>query len=294
MHAVSLPPLLLSVVLLLTAACGPIEFTPPPGDTPGDQPGGPGVPGVGERIPLGEITPPEGGTFFDLIAPPLPAGAKAVPLRARLDSGTHKFEVSSVHVTDGTWAGTPVTAGSYTLTYLDQAGEDTPFTEAVQIAEGEAVHVVVGSVWVGPSSAVFEERVTAEALSYRISDGVHTLKQVTAPANAVIDLPQGGWQWHGQTSGAEFEPLTFEVGPDILHAAWGSIFVRKAPTRIVDIQAADGRTLFGNTQDLTEYLLPARSQVEGCHVYRGVIDQLTIRQITLCTDVDPHFELSAH
>ena len=285
---------LLVLVLFASAGCGPAdEETFSPGtshDFEADV-------GQGERIPIGEIFPPEGDPSFALISARVPAGATIIPLQAKLVSHadpTTTYTVSSTSVDrDGTWEGTPVEPGTYTLTWLDEQGKATPFSRQVQVHDQRATYIVVGGVRVHPDSAAFPEATTTVALEYRIADTENTLKTVRAELNHVIHLPAAPWLWFGvPEQGAELKPLQLDAGEDVLHVGWGSIYLSSnIQARLRD--QSEASLLYSEMGVGVEHLLPVSSQVEGCYTYRiitGPEHQPSRQSVLLCSDDRRHFE----
>lgn len=277
------------LLVTLVAACGqaqtgitrrPSQGVPATGD----------LPLAGNAITIGTLKPPSGGTYFDLLAPPLPAGATAVPLQAKLAGPGGTYTLTSFHVTGPTWKGTPVTAGTYTLTYLNEGGVASSYTRSVVVAPGEANYLVVGAIWVSPLSAVNAERIATQGLNYEISGAKGLLKTTATNANSVVSLPPGNWLWSALgINGGRLEALAFESNETITPFEWGSLYVRMNPVyQTLSLQSASGVMLYPGLTDRTEYLLPAAAQVYGCRVYRAIFNLTTTITRTLCSDGSDH------
>ena len=247
-----------------------------------------------ERVPIGEVNPPEGEATFDLIAPRLPEGATAVPMHAVLSGPATDYTLTSVTLDEnGTWEGTPVEAGTYTLIWLDGAdGDETAFQEQVTVRENEPTFITLGAVWVHPESAAFAQASDTVALEYDIADADHTLKRVRADLNHVVHLPPGQWNWFGVgEEGGHLPALSLSFGEETLAHLWGSIYLES------QVEAR----LFGKPGSVllhsrmtpgVEYLLPVSPQAEGCYNYElvtGPEHLPTSRNIMLCSDGTRNF-----
>lgn len=256
-----------------------IDLPAAPVGSPGATPGGP-APGATTSAVV-------------LVAPDLPAQATPVPLRARLTGPGVDQELASVRAAAAEGAATPVSAGTYMLTYLDETGAPTAFTTSVAVRASQLTRIALGTVWVAPESAVQTGSLGVESLAYRIAQGGQTLKTVFAPLNAAIDLPPGAFEWFGQGTDGELPALTLDAGAGLLRHAWGSIYVLRRAAGSVVITGAAGPTLVPAAANGVEYLLPATTQTQGCMVYLGIVNQLTTNTITLCQDGVMHFQLDA-
>lgn len=281
--------------VLLAAACG--DGKTPPANR-GDQlpnPGGidlPAAPG-GPGATTGGTAPGTTTSSVVLSAPALPAGAGLVPLRARLTGNGVDVLLTSARSGAAGAAPATVTTGTFALTWLDQTGAPTAFTTSVVVRANQVTSIPIGTVLVAPESAVQTGSLGVEGLVYRIARGGQTLLTVAAPLNAAVDLPPGPFQWFGQGTGGELPAVTLDAGTGLLRHEWGSIYVRKDVADDVVIAGAAGATLFPETADGVEYLLPATTQTQGCMVYLGIVNQLTTNTITLCQDGVMHFQLDA-
>lgn len=289
----------LFVGILLAAACGDGKTGPASRGEQIPNPGGldfPAAPLEGPGGVTGDTAPETVTSAIVLAAPVLPAGFTAVTQRARLTGGGVDLVLTPVRLAATAAAdavATAVTAGAYTLTWLDETGAPSAFTTSVTVRADRVTRVALGSVLVAPESAVQTGRLGVESLVYRIAQGGQTLKTVAAPLNAAVDLPPGAFQWHAQGAAGELPPITLDAGTGLLRHEWGSVYVRKNALDAVVIATADGTTLIPAAADGVEYLLPATTQSQGCMVYLGIVNQLTTNTITLCQDAVLHFELNA-
>jgi hypothetical protein len=283
---------LLAAALLL-AACGKASTL---ARNPGA--GGPAtgdLPLAGNAVTIGTVRPPEGGTYFDLIAPPLAAGQQAEPVRAQLAGAATTYTLTAFHITGPTWPGTPVAAGTYTLTYLDETGAKTTFAQSVEVAANQGNYIVLGGIAVSPVSAVNAERVGTKGMRYQITDTAgHTLRRVAPALGAVVDLPAGSWLWYplAYDGVQQLAPLAFATNESITPFAWGSVYIRRNDTQSLRLQAATGELIDPALTDRVEYLLPIAPQSEGCRVYDFILDQLTPFRRTLCSDAVAHATLN--
>ncbi len=214
----------LAVLAVLLAACGdnaepverrqgstvgPIEgILPRPGGTP-DENGGE------------EVTDT---TTVVLSGPILPAGSNLIPLRARLthDATGNTTILQSTHVARTDQAATAVTAGTYTLTYLDENGRDTNFTERVTLRNDRRNDIAVGGVWVSPASAVVPERQGTESLTYELSSPAEgVLKVVSADLGTLIAVPPVELEWAALGNTLALEPLDLDAGSSLLELEFG-------------------------------------------------------------------------
>lgn len=245
--------------------------------------------GAASPVTIGTIVKPAGGTYFDLIAPPLSAGMTAVPLKAKLSGVNGTYTITSVHLTNGSWSGTSVTAGTYSLEYLDEAGLPTGIKDNVTVLTGDANFKVVGGVWVDPSSAVAAGADAVEGLRYDIDvDGIR-LKLAEADLNVVVDLPKGTTTWTPVgSSDARGIPFALDVDERIQPYVWGSIQTKFDSRFQVSLSDAKKNILFFPLRDGAEYLLPAEPQASGCRVYYLTVDTKSVYSRTLCTDTSAH------
>lgn len=264
--------------------------------------GGQLPPGSGALLPLpipgespgGATTPTEdtGNTFFDLIGPALPAGANVISLRATLTStGGQVFVVSSVHL-ETQFAPTPVSAGTYTLTFLNENDTPTTFTQSVVVSPGIANTLSIGSVLVDPSSAVQPARIATASFPYAIGITGATLKTVVPTLNTVIDLPAQSFAWQGIGVTGLIPLININAGTTLLTRQWGSVLILKEISDTISILSSNGALIFPATVDGVEYLLPATPQSQGCMVYLAIINSLTTRTLTLCSDGILHIILN--
>jgi hypothetical protein len=283
----------IGILLFVLAACGDGSVDPrnrgsqsrPP--LPSDLPLlPPGAPGDVTDTPEGT-----GDASFSLLGPTIPDGVVVVRQRVRLTGGDGTtFEVESTHPGEGGDASVAVTAGTYTVDFLDENGEATGLQETVTISSGDDAVLRVGSVWITPESAVQPDRVGAGALQYRLAtqSGV-TLRTAPGALNTVIDVPASQpLQWFGLGVDGELPPVTFNPGTGLQPVEFGSIFVRRDLIDDVQIRAPNGVTLFPETSDFVEYLVPSTTQTQGCAVYFGVVNQLLTQTFTLCSDAVNH------
>ncbi len=233
-----------------------------------------------------------GNTFFDLVGPALPVGATVIPLRATLVSSSgQSITVTSVHL-ESQVAPTPVSAGTYALTFLDENDAPTGFTQSVTVQQSISNRLPIGSVYIDPASAVQTDRVATVSFPYAISSTEGTLKVVVPNLATVVDLPPRAFSWQGIGSTGFIPPVVIDAGSALLTREWGSVLVLKNSTDRIAIYSSNGSVIFPETIDGVEYLLPATPQNQGCMVYLGVINNLTTRTITLCSDANLHVILN--
>jgi hypothetical protein len=291
MRAVSIK-LCVLLSFVLTACGNSGEIKPP---KRGSAIGGTNT-GAPQPLPLPGRTPgattgtttPATGTFFDLVAPAVAAGTTVIPLRAALVSSTGSiFLVTSVH-TGTTSAPTPITAGTYSLIFHNENDGATAFRQTVTVSPGVQNRFLIGSVLVDPNSAVQASRTATVSIPYQIQSTEGTLKTVIPNLNTVIDLPPRAFDWVGIGSTGFLPAFSVNAGTTLLTQTWGSIQVLKDPTDTISISSSNGTSIFPETVDGVEYLLPATPQSQGCMVYLGIVNLLTTRTITLCTDAISH------
>lgn len=280
----------LLAALLLSTACAsePLETVRNTGAR--DYGGDLGIgSGVAKPVTIGTISAPQDGTYFDLIAPPVPAGATIHPLKARLTGGGGTFTLTTIHVNNGTWTGTPVPAGTYTLTYLDEADNLTALQEAVTVTDGMANYKIISGIMVDPASAVATDRTGVQALAYEIVAGNNYLKTTKADLGVIIDLPSGDTTWTPMgVSGDRGLPLSLSAVESLVSVAWGSIQVKFRAGQTLVMQDSQDALLFGPLESGVEYLLPALPQTQGCRVYEILVGYGAPYTRTLCSDATAH------
>ncbi len=230
-----------------------------------------------------------GGTGDDSIGDDATDGGRgADPIDGTDDTGTDARDDLGA-ITD---TGTRIAPGDYELTFLDDQGNATLFTERVTVNERRQTLVRLGAVRISPQSRAFAEAVTVSTLNYRVGRARDTLVRFRGDIDRFVHLPPGQWEWYGQGSEGELFPLTLGVEAGrVLNLELGSIFVGNNYPLVV-LEDAVGQVILPRMNFQTEYLLPATTQTEGCFVYTARFPQtLTPRRLQLCSDANPHVRL---